>query len=196
MYGFESTLLALRLYQNIHLAAELRQHPHDALGRYVPEAALEHPGQVGLADARDPGSFRLGQLLFFQNVLDPAHEFSFEQMCLCAGKTQIGEDILRAAPNGGNLLLSHAEPLVRVLWSSSASFKRRRRISISSRGVLTPFFDFFWNACRTYTALSNFTAYTARYVPCRSSSTNSTTPALPNPFNGFAETCIRPVWAK
>src|SRR5829696_9759248 len=51
--------------------------------------------------------------------------------------------------------------------------------------------DFFWNVCRTYTAVSNRTVYTARYAlpPC--DSTISITPG-PRPFHGFAVGAVPP----
>src|SRR4029079_11071425 len=51
--------------------------------------------------------------------------------------------------------------------------------------------DFFWNACRTYTAFSNRTVYTARYALPSCDSTSSSTPG-PSPFHGFAAGAVPP----
>src|SRR5215204_3327847 len=51
--------------------------------------------------------------------------------------------------------------------------------------------DFFWNACRTYTAFSNRTVYTARYAFPSCDSTTSSTPG-PSPFQGFAVGAVPP----
>ena len=50
--------------------------------------------------------------------------------------------------------------------------------------------DFFWNAWRTYNALSNRTVYTARYAFPSCDSTISSTPG-PRPFHGFASARFR-----
>jgi hypothetical protein len=51
--------------------------------------------------------------------------------------------------------------------------------------------DFFWNVCRTYTAFSNRTVYTARYALPSCDSTISSTPG-PRPFHGFAVGAVPP----
>src|SRR5437667_3302330 len=51
--------------------------------------------------------------------------------------------------------------------------------------------DFFWNACRTYTAFSNRTVYTARNAFPSCDSTTSRTPG-PSPFQGFAVGAVPP----
>src|SRR5438034_5790036 len=51
--------------------------------------------------------------------------------------------------------------------------------------------DFFWNECRTYTAFSNRTVYTARYAFPSWDSTTSSTPG-PSPFHGFAVGAVPP----
>src|SRR6185503_8811356 len=51
--------------------------------------------------------------------------------------------------------------------------------------------DFFWNACRTYTAFSNRTVYTARYAFPSCDSMTSRTPG-PSPFQGFAVGAVPP----
>jgi hypothetical protein len=67
------------------------------------------------------------------------------------------------------------------LAGRSAAAKRLLMSSLSCWDVATPDADFFWKQCSTYTALLKRTVYTARYVPLRSSSTTSSTPAEPKP---------------
>ena len=63
--------------------------------------------------------------------------------------------------------------------------------STSRLAVRMPDGDFFWNACKTYTAFSNRTVYTARYAFPSCDSRISNTPG-PSPLRGFAVGAVPP----
>ena len=98
-------------HDHIHLAAQPRQHPHDAFDRDIAEMAAEQAGYVGLADACGFGGGGLGQAASGNHILHARDELCLEQMGVGIGIAQISEHIAGADFDCFCGVGAHAVPL-------------------------------------------------------------------------------------
>ena len=86
----------VRPHDDIDVAIKAGEKSHEPIDRVFPEIALEHPGDLRLADAHELAGGGLGQLALMGQPVNLRHDLSLEEVRLRVGQAEIGEDI--AAP--------------------------------------------------------------------------------------------------
>lgn len=67
-------------YNDVDLASQAHQNPHDALYRHIPKLTLQQARNVRLAESHDLRGLSLCQLLLANQLVYPSYKLGFEQM--------------------------------------------------------------------------------------------------------------------
>ena len=117
-------------------------------------------GHLRLMQPEHLGRLRLSHLSPLKLLINCMGQLRLQKLLFWIGQIQICKYVTASSHDPLGLSDSHCHFSFAAFASrccASANFNRRFIVSMSAFAVAMPFVDFFWKACSTYTASSNFT---------------------------------------
>jgi hypothetical protein len=84
----------MKLHDDLDIAVEAGEQPHQAIDGVFAEVALEHARHFGLADAHELSGCGLRELALIDEPVDFGNDLRFQEVGVRVGQAEIGKNVV------------------------------------------------------------------------------------------------------